>query len=213
MEDHDYVFKVIIVGHPGVGKTSLMMRFVKDEVPKDHVATIGVDFKVKTIDVDIHGVTKRVKLMLWDTAGQERFNCVTSTYFRGSHGVFFVFAVDNVESFEKVSYWMRVVKEQKLDAKLYLLGNKVDLPDHAVTPRLILDFCSAHENMEYVSASALDGTGVNQAFASLAKALTLQYVEDKVLDSSKNNFVYRVPVVFDDANAAPAARTCCGGTH
>jgi Ras-related protein Rab-1A len=212
MDDHDYVFKVIIVGETGVGKTSLLMRFIKDEVDFNQAATIGVDFKVKTIEVDIHGVTKRVKLMLWDTAGQERFNAVTQHYFRGSHGVFFVFALDNDESFKRVEKWVHIVEKEKLDAKFYLIGNKVDLPNHTVTPRQILDFCSDHDNMEYVTASALDGTGVRQAFTALAKALTLQFVEEKTLDPTKANFVYRVPEVFKEA-PAPQARACCGGTH
>ena len=80
---YDYLFKVLVIGDSGVGKSCIMVRFTEDEFNESFISTIGIDFKVKTIDVN--GVT--VKLQIWDTAGQERFHTITAHYFRGAMGV------------------------------------------------------------------------------------------------------------------------------
>lgn len=86
----------------GVGKSSLLIRFSDDTFSGSYITTIGVDFKIRTVNID----DKRVKLQIWDTAGQERFRTITSTYYRGTHGVIVVYDVTNGESFANVRRWL-----------------------------------------------------------------------------------------------------------
>ena len=97
-KDYDHLFKLVIIGDSGVGKSSLLVRFADDTFSENCISTIGVDFKIKTIDIN----GERVKLQLWDTAGQERFRTITATYYRGTHGVIVVYDVTSGESFANV---------------------------------------------------------------------------------------------------------------
>ena len=88
-ESYDYLVKLIIIGDSGVGKTNLLMRFCEQDFKSNYVATIGVDFKIKTIQVD----DKRFKLQIWDTAGQERFKNITQTYYKGAVGIILTYSI------------------------------------------------------------------------------------------------------------------------
>ena len=100
--NYDYIFKVLLIGDSGVGKSSLLLRFADDTYTDCYISTIGVDFKIKTVELD--GET--VKLQLWDTAGQERFKTITSNYYRGAHGFILVYDVTNEESFKNLKQWI-----------------------------------------------------------------------------------------------------------
>ena len=95
---YDYMVKLIIIGDSGVGKTNILTRFCEDIFKDTHVATIGVDFNVKTIQVD----DKKLRLQVWDTAGQERFKTITETYYKGAAGIILVYSVDSKESFNSI---------------------------------------------------------------------------------------------------------------
>jgi Ras-related protein Rab-8A len=97
--------KVIIVGDSGVGKTNLLTRYCEGIFKESYVATIGVDFKMKSILVD----ETKVKLQIWDTAGQERFRNVTQTYFKGAKGIILVYAIDNLKSFKNIQTWIKQI--------------------------------------------------------------------------------------------------------
>ena len=100
-EDFDYLFKVLLIGDSSVGKSSILLRFSDNEFTSSYISTIGVDFKVRTLDVG----GKIVKLQIWDTAGQERFRTITTTYYRGSNGIIIVYDVSNRDSFLNVQQW------------------------------------------------------------------------------------------------------------
>ena len=94
----DYLFKLLLIGDSGVGKSCLLLRFADDTYTESYISTIGVDFKIRTIELD----GKTIKLQIWDTAGQERFRTITSTYYRGTHGVIVVYDVACGDSFANV---------------------------------------------------------------------------------------------------------------
>lgn len=121
---YDYLCKSIIVGDSGVGKTNIVLRFTEDNYKNCHTATIGVDFKVKVMDVD----NTKIKLQVWDTAGQCKFRNITKTYFKGAMGAIFAYAIDDRNSFESISDWIRQANENS-DAEQVriLVANKEDM--------------------------------------------------------------------------------------
>jgi Ras-related protein Rab-1A len=115
---------VLLIGNSGVGKSSLLVRFAEDIFTDNFMPTIGVDFKIKTVDVD----SKQIKLQIWDTAGQERFKTITSSYYKGAHGIIVVYDITDRESFSNIQTWMAEVEKHASDnISRILVGNKCDL--------------------------------------------------------------------------------------
>jgi Ras-related protein Rab-1A len=149
----DYLFKLLLIGDSGVGKSCLLLRFADDTYTESYISTIGVDFKIRTLELD----GKTIKLQIWDTAGQERFRTITSSYYRGAHGIIVVYDVTDQESFNNVKQWMNEIDRyandkvrnclvsslsssqallcrSQLQVNKMLVGNKSDL----VTKKVIL---------------------------------------------------------------------------
>ena len=103
--EYDYLFKLLLIGDGGVGKSSLILRFSDDTFTESYISTIGVDFKIRTIE--IRG--KSIKLQIWDTAGEEKFRTVTASYYRGAHGIIVVYDVTDQTSFTNVKQWMKEI--------------------------------------------------------------------------------------------------------
>ena len=125
-EEYDYIFKVLLVGNSDVGKSSLILRYV-DQIWNDvFVPTIGVDFKVKSLEIE----NKSIKLQIWDTAGQERFKNITASYYRGGNGVLVVYDITDRDSFENLNSWLiEIEKNANKNVYKLLIGNKCDLED------------------------------------------------------------------------------------
>jgi len=169
-DEYDYLFKSIVVGDGGVGKTALTLRFSKGFFTEDYKMTIGVDFHVKTIKIDTEQEgTIFVKLQIWDTGGQERFSSIRPMYYRGALGALLIFDLTSYESFEHLPQWIEEVRANvKSDVPLLLLGNKQDLVDlRAVSVDEINDFTKKF-NLYYMETSAKTGEGVGDCFYILA---------------------------------------------
>jgi len=166
--EYDYLFKILLLGSQGVGKSSLLGRFADNEFLDSYRTTVGVDFKIRTIEL----ADKTIKLQLWDTAGQERFKTVTNTYFRGAHGVILVYDVTDQKSFTQIGdYWLNEVKNNAPEnAVLMIVGNKCDLPNRAVPTKQAKDFAQGKE-ASFLETSAKEDTNVSKAFISLAEAI------------------------------------------
>ncbi|TTB12809.1 Ras-related protein Rab-13 [Bagarius yarrelli] len=121
---YDFLFKLLLIGDSGVGKTCLIIRFAEDNFNSTYISTIGIDFKVKTIEVE----GKKIKLQVWDTAGQERFKTITTAYYRGAMGIILVYDITDEKSFENIQNWMKSIKENaSAGVSQMLLGNKCDI--------------------------------------------------------------------------------------
>ncbi|QLL31809.1 hypothetical protein HG536_0B06770 [Torulaspora globosa] len=166
--EYDYLFKLLLIGNSGVGKSCLLLRFSDDTYTNDYISTIGVDFKIKTVELD----GKTVKLQIWDTAGQERFRTITSSYYRGSHGIIIVYDVTDQESFNGVKMWLQEIDRYATSTVLKLLvGNKCDLGDKRVVEYDVAKEFAEANNMPFLETSALDSTNVEEAFLTMAKQI------------------------------------------
>ncbi|ODV96993.1 hypothetical protein PACTADRAFT_74579 [Pachysolen tannophilus NRRL Y-2460] len=169
--EYDYLFKLLLIGDSGVGKSCLLLRFADDTYTPDYISTIGVDFKIRTIELD----GKTIKLQIWDTAGQERFRTITSSYYRGAHGIIIVYDVTEQESFNNVKQWLQEIDRYATGGVMKLLvGNKSDL-----THRKVVDYAVAKEfadslDIPFLETSALSSNNVEQAFFTMARQIKAQ---------------------------------------
>jgi Ras-related protein Rab-1A len=163
--EYDYLFKLLLIGDSGVGKSCLLLRFADDTYTDSYISTIGVDFKIRTVDLD----TKTIKLQIWDTAGQERFRTITSSYYRGAHGIIIVYDITDKESFDNVRQWMFEIDRYASENVCKLLvGNKSDLqPKRAVEYEAAKAFAD-ELNIPFLETSAKNATNVEQAFLTMA---------------------------------------------
>jgi len=163
MQEYDHLCKILVIGDSGVGKTCFLDRFVDDVFLENHLATIGVDFKIKTVVV----AGKRMKLQMWDTAGQERFKMIANAYYRGAHAIIVMFDLIDTKTFENVREWMQEIERYASRGCLvFLVGNKSDLvvEKREDGPRF------AHElGVKYFEVSAKANDNVQKTFEEVAK--------------------------------------------
>ncbi|OCB91356.1 ras-domain-containing protein [Sanghuangporus baumii] len=161
---YDYLFKVVLIGDSGVGKSNLLSRFTRNEFNLDSKSTIGVEFATRTIQVD----GKTVKAQIWDTAGQERYRAITSAYYRGAVGALLVYDIAKQSTFENVQRWLKELRDHAdSNIVIMLVGNKSDLRHlRAVLTDQAQQF--AEENhLSFMETSALDASNVELAFQSI----------------------------------------------
>lgn len=168
--DFDYLFKLLLIGDSGVGKSCLLLRFADNTYNSDYISTIGVDFKIKTIKLDND---KIVKLQIWDTAGQERFRTITSSYYRGAQGIIIVYDVTDLESFNNLNNWLQEIDKFGTNGVTKLIvGNKNDLTDKKqVTLEMAQEFAKEKGGLTVLETSALSSENVEQAFLTMAKEI------------------------------------------
>ncbi len=161
-------FKILTIGESGVGKTCILRRFVENKFFKTHLATIGIDFRTKAIKV--YG--KDIKLKIWDTAGQERYHNITNQIFKGSDGIILVFDVTEDNSFSKIQDWIEQVKSNvsQKEISLILIGNKCDIEERVISKEKGKELAKIL-NIDYYETSALNGTGINEAFEGITKTI------------------------------------------
>ena len=173
-------FKILTIGESGVGKTCVLRRFVENKFLKNHLATIGIDFKTKTLNIN----NQEIKLKIWDTAGQERFRNITTQYYKGADGIVLVYDVTDESSYEKIRDWMEQIlsNTQQEEIGLVLLGNKCDMEPRSVTEEMGKKMAEELK-IEYYETSALNGQGIKEAF----EALTRDIMKKKGVGEGNNN--------------------------
>lgn len=163
--EYDYLFKLLLIGDSGVGKSCLLLRFADDTYTESYISTIGVDFKIRTVELD----GKTCKLQIWDTAGQERFRTITSSYYRGAHGIIIVYDVTDMESFNNVRQWLyEIDRYANENVNKLLVGNKSDLTEKKVVDREVASQFAESIGMQFLETSAKNATNVEQAFLTMA---------------------------------------------
>nr|2EQB_A Chain A, Ras-related protein SEC4 [Saccharomyces cerevisiae] len=161
------IMKILLIGDSGVGKSCLLVRFVEDKFNPSFITTIGIDFKIKTVDIN----GKKVKLQLWDTAGQERFRTITTAYYRGAMGIILVYDVTDERTFTNIKQWFKTVNEHANDeAQLLLVGNKSDMETRVVTADQG-EALAKELGIPFIESSAKNDDNVNEIFFTLAKLI------------------------------------------
>mmetsp|Transcript_56241 Transcript_56241/g.64523 ORF Transcript_56241/g.64523 Transcript_56241/m.64523 type:complete len:205 (+) Transcript_56241:43-657(+) len=163
--EYDHLFKLLLIGDSGVGKSCLLLRFADDSYTESYISTIGVDFKIRTLNLD----GKTIKLQIWDTAGQERFRTITSSYYRGAHGIIIVYDVTDQESFNNVKTWLSEIDKYASESvNKLLVGNKSDLvAKKAVDTTAAKEFADSI-GIPFLETSAKNSTNVEEAFIRMA---------------------------------------------
>jgi len=164
-QEYDYVFKLVLIGDSGVGKSCLLLRFADDTYTESHISTIGVDFKIRTIQLD----GKTIKLQIWDTAGQERFRTITSSYYRGAHGIIVVYDTTDSDTFEHVKTWLHEIDRYASEnVNKLLVGNKSDLTSKRQVETEAAKEFSTSVSIPFLETSAKNATNVEDAFMTMA---------------------------------------------
>lgn len=177
-DEYNYLFKNIVVGDGGCGKTAIVVRFSQGYFLEQYKLTIGVEFAVKTISIK-DGI--KVKLQIWDTGGQERFQYVRPLYYRGAMGAILLFDLTNRESFDHIPKWIEEVKSNAGEIPMLLVGNKSDLVNERSVSRQEAEAFAREFQQYYIESSAKDGTGVGDVFAILSCLMVGTPVPEKYL--------------------------------
>jgi Ras-related protein Rab-11A len=177
-DDYDYLFKVVLIGDSGVGKSNLLSRFTRNEFSLESKSTIGVEFATRSINVD----SKLIKAQIWDTAGQERYRAITSAYYRGAVGALLVYDITRHVTFENVERWLKELKDHTdSNIVVMLVGNKSDLRHLRAVSADDGQSFSEKEGLFFMETSALESTNVENAFKQILTQI-YRVVSKKALD-------------------------------
>ena len=176
---HNYVVKLILLGDPGTGKTSLLHQFIDNTFVEKHETTIGVDFQAKTV---FSSSGNLLRLHLWDTAGQEHFRCIVSAYYRCIAAALLVFDVTNRESFENLDHWLTELREKNSSLKelpIIILGNKTDKENRKVSFEEAYNYAKKH-NVRYSDISVKNNIGVDEAILRIVDDVDDVFIKNNI---------------------------------
>ena len=177
--ENEINLKILILGDSSVGKTSLLLRYVDGYLPVVYVATIGVEYKIKTINVNGHDIN----LQIWDTAGQERFRSITQSFMKGADGILYVYDITKKNTFDNLKTWIFQTEQSTDEFKKIIVGNKIDLENlRQVSKEACKKFCE-EKNIQGIEVSAKNGNNVSEPFEILAKMIIGKKSKDELLQT------------------------------
>ena len=206
-EDYDFLYKIVLIGESGVGKSNLLLRFTRNEFDAEKRSTIGVEFATRSIQHD----NKVIRAQIWDTAGQERYRAITNAYYRGAVGALVVYDITKENTFKSIERWLSELKDNA-DPKIVIMiiGNKADLSQtREIEESTAKEFCQ-NQKLFFFETSALDGTNVENAFKSLLIEIYKQN-SSNVDDGSDMNAAAKPEVVSIDQGkeGKSGEKKCC----
>ena len=206
-DKYEYIFKIILIGNSGVGKSSILQRYIQKVFNDSYSSTIGVDFFMKSITIG----DKSIKLQLWDTAGTEKFRSITTGYYRGADAAFVVFDLSSKSSFKSLNEWIESYykfSNPDVEKNVILIGNKCDLVDkREVTSEEIEKFIKDN-NINYFETSAKEGKNIDKTFLFIAEKLMTQY-NNKESELAKRNDVIKNENLKENAVDITGEKKCC----
>ncbi|CAD5197184.1 unnamed protein product [Musa acuminata subsp. malaccensis] len=234
--DYDYLIKLLLIGDSGVGKSCLLLRFSDGSFTTSFITTIGIDFKIRTIELD----GKRIKLQIWDTAGQERFRTITTgrfivflkfafcmvpksfagltciffyrtAYYRGAMGILLVYDVTDESSFNNIRNWIRNIEQHASDnVNKILVGNKADMDESKrAVPTAKGQALADEYGIKFFETSAKTNLNVEQVFFSIARDIKQRLAETDSKSEDKTIKINKPDQATAEGSAAPRS-ACCG---
>ena len=183
---YEMIFKILIIGDTNVGKSNLLLRYVKNDFSVDMKSTVGVEFGSKILK--ILGIN--IKAQIWDTAGQERYRSMTSSYFKGSKGVLIVYDITNHSSFESVDRWINEFRmKSDENSSIIIVGNKNDLEEERKVTKEEGEEKAKKFNLGFFETSAKDGKNVDDAFKCLFEKVVDNYIKKKEKSEKKGELL------------------------
>ena len=169
--------KLLIIGDSNVGKTSMLLNYTDNYFPESHLATIGVEFKVKELYTDKY----KIILQIWDTAGQERFRSITKSFFRNTNGIIFVYDITSRNSFKNVKDWIKDSELHDIGFEKILVGNKIDLNDKREVSLDELKEYGIKKKIDVIEASAKNKINVDETFQKIVDIILNNKKEEEIL--------------------------------
>ncbi|KAK9070979.1 hypothetical protein SSX86_009547 [Deinandra increscens subsp. villosa] len=209
-EEYDYLFKVVLIGDSGVGKSNLLSRFTRNEFCLESKSTIGVEFATRTLQVE----GRTIKAQIWDTAGQERYRAITSAYYRGALGALLVYDVTKPTTFENISRWLKELRDHA-DANIVimLIGNKTDLKHlRAVAVEDAQSFAE-REGLSFIETSALEAINVEKSFQTILGEI-YRIISKKSISAGETGpaSIKQGETLVVGAQDANAKKACCSSS-
>lgn len=197
--------KLLIIGDSSVGKTSMLLSYTDNYFPESHLATIGVEYKVKEIETDKYNIS----LQIWDTAGQERFRSITKSFFRNTNGIIFVYDVTCRKSFQSVKEWIKDSELHDTGFEKILCGNKIDLKEKREVNFDELEEFGMKKKIEVMEISAKERIKINDAFQKIINLILSNKTDKEIIDEfgNKNN---NNDINLDKNNTKKRKQGCCG---
>ena len=198
--------KILLIGDSFVGKTSLLLKYCDGQFPEAHMATIGVEFKEKIIDVG----KWKIRLQIWDTSGQERFRSITQNFYRNADGIIFVYDITNRESFSHIKDWLMDSQVEDSDIKRMLVGNKIDLEDKRVIDTEKMNTFAEGKKMKCFETSAKTGENVDTIFKEISTLILENKTDEEILDQFyKNLSNISISTVKTNPFSKEKKKRCC----
>ena len=169
VEEEPPLYKILLLGDSTVGKTCFLLRYTDDTFLDLHMATIGLDYRLKTMILDDQ---KMVKVQLWDTAGQDKFRAITRNYYKGARGIILIYDVTNIKSYENIKKWINEIKEEiSENITIVLIGNKIDNENQRKISREQGEKLANDYNVTFFETSAKTGQGINESVFYLVQKI------------------------------------------
>ena len=180
----EVLYKILLLGDSSVGKTCFLMRYTDNTFQEIHMSTIGLDYKLKNIQLEDG---KMVKIQIWDTAGQDRFRSITKNYYKGAHGIILIYDITNKKSFENVRTWINQIKEEVSEkVSIILVGNKIDDEEHRVVATEDGEKIAKELGLMFFECSAKSGVNIDSTFNELVKKTVENYSKVSKGETLKN---------------------------
>ena len=204
-ESYDLLFKLILVGDSCVGKSNILLKYLKNEFDPNSRATVGVEFGTKNIIID----NKKIKIQIWDTAGEERYRSITSAYYKGAKGAFIVYDITRKSTFDNIDKW---ISDLKLNGDknicIIILGNKSDLDDKREVSKEGGIKKSEMYKTAFMETSALNGDNIEKAFDELIEQIIKN--NQSFFENSNKKEIDK-GVNLNDTNKNDDKSKCCIG--
>lgn len=210
--EYDYLFKIVLIGDSGVGKSNILSRFTRNEFCLESKSTIGVEFATRTLQVD----GKTVKAQIWDTAGQERYRAITSAYYRGAVGALLVYDITKRPTFDNVQRWLRELRDHA-DSNIVIMmaGNKSDLNHVRAVPEDDAQVLAEKEGLSFLETSALEAVNIEKAFQTILTEI-YHIISKKALAAQEAANTSALPGQGTTINVADSGnitkRNCCSSS-